>query len=316
MVMDKIQPVLSVCMVTYNHEKWIGQAIEAVLKQETVFPIELVIGEDCSTDNTAAVIKTYAEKNKNVIVSISNKKNLGLAKNFSQLLNHCKGKYVAICEGDDFWTDIKKLQKQVDFLESSPGHVLCSHNCSRLIEQNGLLIQNIKYNKNFSFDQEMSLNEWFTQPLTCVFKNLFREYTQFNKEDMFCDVIFFYELLKHGDGYFMADNMATFRVVESALSSGLSRWQWNKNHVIMYDYLFRYNKRDLQLQKISANYCLVLYVHNLQQGAHKEYSTFKPLKEYLKRTPQIYHKIFTLVVRVPFFLIKHGLFHKLTSAKS
>jgi hypothetical protein len=133
---------------------------------------------------------------------------------------------------------------------------------------------------------------------------------------MFCDVLFFYELLKHGDGYFMVDNMATFRVVQTALSSGLSRWQWNRNHVIMYDYLFKYNKRDLLLQKISAGYCLVLYVHNLQQGGSSEHPEFNPIKEYLSRTPKLYNRIFTIFVKVPFYLLKHGLLYKFKSVNS
>ena len=229
-------------MVTYNHEKWISQAIEGVLKQKTSFSIELVIGEDCSTDKTRDIIWSFSTKNPGIIKAYFNQENLGLAKNFSQLLNKCKGNYIAICEGDDFWTDPDKLQKQVEFLETNPNFIMSTHNCSRLYEANKSIDQQFKYSQNFHYDQKRFLEEWVTQPLTCVFRNIFCDYTLFNREEnIFCDVIFFYELLKHGNGYYMNEDMATFRVHQKALSSGLSPWQWRRNHVIMFDFLYKYN---------------------------------------------------------------------------
>lgn len=304
---------LSVCMVTYNHEKWISQAIEGVLMQKTTFSFELVIGEDCSTDRTREVVEGYAARFRGAIRAYYNKSNRGLSENFAELLNNCEGQYIAICEGDDFWTDPYKLQKQMEFLEANPDCVICSHNCSRLYETDRRLSQEFKHTKNLQYDQKRFLEEWVTQPLTCVFRNIFCDYVLFNKEkDIFCDVILFYELLKHGTGYFMTDNMAIFRVHQSALSSGLSNREWLRNHIIMFDYLYKHNKRDKLLLQISRKYCLSLYICKLK-SRHIEGFDFKPLKEYYKRTPSILERIFTTIVRIPFYIVRHGLFSKVTS---
>lgn len=117
-------PVVSVCMITYNHEKFISEAIEGVLMQKTNFPIELIIGEDCSTDNTRKIVKEYEKKYPEIIVAQYPQTNLGMMKNFTSVLQSARGKYIALCEGDDYWTDPLKLQKQVDFLERNTDYGL------------------------------------------------------------------------------------------------------------------------------------------------------------------------------------------------
>lgn len=307
--------LLSICMLTYNHENWISKAIEGVLMQKTRFKFELVIGEDCSNDKTKEIVLSYSNKHPKVIRAIFNEKNLGLAENFSQILTICKGKYIAICEGDDFWTNPNKLQNQVDYLENNPNCIIVSHNATRFYEEKSIEKQSVKYNYSFQFDQKRYIEEWLTQPLTCVFRNVFRNYTYLNREnDIFCDVILFYELLKHGDGYFMPENMATFRVHEKALSSGLSRWEWLYNHVVMYDYLYKYNHRDELLQKISRNYCSSIYIYNLSSG-NNAMNDFKPLKEYLKRNPGFFEKIVFLSLKIPYYIVRFGFFTKLKSLK-
>lgn len=303
-------PIVSVCMVTYNHDHWIGQSIEGVLKQRTNFAFELVISDDCSTDSTPEIIKRYVGKYPTLIRPRFNEKNVGLAINFSDSLTNCRGKYIAICEGDDFWTDPFKLQKQVDFLDNNQDCIIVSHNYSILNESMNQLDQNNKFHDDFRYNQEKYLLDWVTQPLTCMFRNFFKDYTLLNKEDIFCDVILFYELLKHGDGYFMNSNMATFRVHQSALSSGLSRGQWLRNHVIMFDHLYKSNKRDDLLLKLSRNYCLSLYIYEIQNKRSMN-NDFKPLREYLKRTRRFQSRIFTLIVRAPYYIIRHGLISRL-----
>lgn len=110
-------PLVSVKMITYNHEPYIAQAIEGVLMQETEFPIELIIGEDCSTDRTREIVFEYQKKHPNIIRVITSDHNIGATKNSCRTERACRGKYVAFCEGDDYWHNPKKLQKQVDFLE-------------------------------------------------------------------------------------------------------------------------------------------------------------------------------------------------------
>jgi glycosyltransferase involved in cell wall biosynthesis len=119
---------VSVCMITYNHEKFIAQAIESVMMQQTCFEYELVIGEDCSTDKTREICIAYREKYPNKIKLLLREKNLGMMSNFIQTIQSCQGQYIALCEGDDYWISPHKLQKQVDFLDSHPDFAICSHN--------------------------------------------------------------------------------------------------------------------------------------------------------------------------------------------
>ncbi len=118
-------PLLSVLMITYNHEKFIGRSIESVLAQKTNFNFELVIGDDHSSDHTLQVAQKYADKYPDRINLLSHSSNMGVIPNFEHTLKRCKGKYIAMLEGDDRWIDEQKLQRQVNFLEENPDYALC-----------------------------------------------------------------------------------------------------------------------------------------------------------------------------------------------
>lgn len=143
----KNNPLVSICMITYNHEKYIAEAIEGVLMQETTFPYLLVIGEDYSTDNTRSICQEYATKYPDKILLLPSEKNHGVMPNFVRTLEQCTGKYIALCEGDDYWTDSLKLQKQVDFLEANEEYVGCGglHNT---IHDGNLYINKVIKQKN------------------------------------------------------------------------------------------------------------------------------------------------------------------------
>jgi glycosyltransferase involved in cell wall biosynthesis len=115
-----IEPLVSVHMITYNHVTFIAQSIEGVLQQKTNFPVELIIGEDCSTDGTREIVFDYQKKYSDIIRVITSDKNIGAKNNGIRTMKSCQGKYVAFCEGDDYWHHPYKLQKQVDYLESHP----------------------------------------------------------------------------------------------------------------------------------------------------------------------------------------------------
>ena len=118
---------VSVAMITYNHENFIAQAIESVLTQQTNFAIELVIGEDCSTDGTRAIVADYARKYPEQIRPIFHEHNVGANANFVAVLKSCQGQYLALLEGDDFWTSLHKLQIQVNALDENPDWSICTH---------------------------------------------------------------------------------------------------------------------------------------------------------------------------------------------
>lgn len=126
---------LTVVTTTYNQEKYIGEAIEGMLMQKTNFPFQIVISNDCSTDNTLKILEEYKEKYPEKIKIINNEKNLGAMGNFINTLDQIKDtEYVALCDGDDFWTDENKLQKQVDFLEENKEFNICFHKAKLFYE--------------------------------------------------------------------------------------------------------------------------------------------------------------------------------------
>jgi glycosyltransferase involved in cell wall biosynthesis len=118
-------PAVSVAMLTYNCGQFIAQAIESVLMQETAFVVELVIGEDCSTDDTRRIVQAYAGKYPNVIRSLLPEKKLGISRNYEAVWRACRGKYIAWLDGDDYWRTPQKLQKQVALIEANPHCSMC-----------------------------------------------------------------------------------------------------------------------------------------------------------------------------------------------
>jgi glycosyltransferase involved in cell wall biosynthesis len=128
--MKNSNPVVSICCLAYNMEKYIGDTIEGFLLQKVSFPIEIIIHDDCSTDNTANIIREYVDKYPELIKPIFQKKNqYSLGKQmFPITFAHAKGQYIACCEGDDYWTDPNKLQRQTDFLETHLEYVMVTEN--------------------------------------------------------------------------------------------------------------------------------------------------------------------------------------------
>ncbi|MEO7534693.1 MAG: glycosyltransferase [Ferruginibacter sp.] len=127
-------PLVSICLLTYKHERWIKEAIDSVLMQETDFPCEFIIAEDCSPDKTREIVLSYAAKYP--IRLILQEKNVGAMPNWQQLLNSPTGKYVAYLEGDDSWIDPLKLKKQVDVLEQNEDVAICYSNAKMFDTQN------------------------------------------------------------------------------------------------------------------------------------------------------------------------------------
>ncbi len=174
----KPNPFLSVVMVTYNHEKYIAQAIESVLMQDTSFGFHLLIGDDKSTDNTLQICQTYESKYPDKITLIKRDKNIGMINNIKNTFENAfkSGvKYIAVLEGDDYWTDEHKLQKQVDFLENNKDFSLCITNAKIFSEKKGTLTE--FFHKDFRDvpNHESSLEDLlyinFVPNLTSVFRN-------------------------------------------------------------------------------------------------------------------------------------------------
>lgn len=144
------QPLVSICSLVYNHESYLRQCLDGFVMQKTTFPFEVVIHDDASTDGSADIIREYAERYPDVFVPIyqtENQYSKGIKVSSTFVFPRARGKYIALCEGDDYWTDPLKLQKQVDFLEANPDMTLCFHAYDRYY-QNGLCESIYRYPHN------------------------------------------------------------------------------------------------------------------------------------------------------------------------
>lgn len=164
---------ISACIITYNHELFIEDCIKGALNQNIDFDYEIIIGEDCSTDNTFAICERYALEYPDKIKLFRREKNLGLSGNWIESLKACSGDYIAICEGDDYWTDPNKLKLQLDALTKGNKYVFSFHDS--LIYNVTNKLQNLRIGTK-EIDQEPSitsvLRENNIRTETMVFKNI------------------------------------------------------------------------------------------------------------------------------------------------
>lgn len=221
MVSDEV--VVSICCITYNHAPYIRQCLEGFMMQQTDFPIEVLIHDDASTDGTTEIIKEYEAKYPDIIKPIYEEENQWVkGRRGSVQFNfpRAKGKYIAMCEGDDYWVDPLKLQKQVDFLDNNTECVLCSHFFYQLQqgEQEYInILPSIEY-RNFKFDINFYVScNWVTQPVTIVFRKDALDLQLIQKYRNSKDNTLFYVLLKNGYGYVMDDIMAVYRLHDAGV---------------------------------------------------------------------------------------------------
>ncbi|HYW21521.1 MAG TPA: glycosyltransferase [Nodularia sp. (in: cyanobacteria)] len=171
--MTPSSPLVSICCITYNHEKFIREAINGFLMQQTNFPIEIIIHDDASIDNTASIILEYQAKHPNLINAILQTDNQYSSRGFgffSDMFDKAQGKYIALCEGDDYWTDPLKLQKQVDFLEANPDFAICFHQV-KIWEEGELRDDDITtVPSNISTIVDLTGGNYIHTP-SCVFRN-------------------------------------------------------------------------------------------------------------------------------------------------
>lgn len=174
------KPRVSICCATYNHEKFIADALEGFLIQQTNFPFEILVHDDASMDRTAAIIKEWQKQYPSIIkpiFQIENQYSKGIK--VIQILTPCtKGSYIAICEGDDYWVDPNKLQIQVDFLESNPEYVVSGHN-AYYIDADGYRIKDSslpsKHKRDFSGDGVIKGKSWLPN-MSRLYRNVIIEF--------------------------------------------------------------------------------------------------------------------------------------------
>lgn len=245
-------PLISICSTTYNLEKYISRAIESWLAQEISYSYEIVICDDHSKDQTVAVIKNYMQRYPGKIRLIESRKNLGMLPNFICSLNEARGKYIAVCDGDDYWIDPHKLQKQVDFLEQHPDFTACYTNSYVLDESTGE--QQVAKTQlwDVAGPEELLLHDDFKEdniPLSpghisgFVFRNILKnKYPDwFYKVDGVTDFPLYMMLSKYGKAKFINDITSVYRNhAESSSMLDYSFMRVERNRIFMYEKINAY----------------------------------------------------------------------------
>ena len=221
-----LKPLVSICIQTYNHKDYISQCLDSILIQQTNFPFEIILGEDESADGTRETCKEYAEKHPDKIkLFLRSRKDVIYINgnptgryNFMENLKACKGKYIALCEGDDYWTDPLKLQKQVDFLEKNPEYSMCFHQ-AEIVNNKGELI---RYFNDISECKTLNTKELIQENIISTASSIFRNGLVFSEE--------FYKIAaadwalhllnaERGFVYYLSDCMSSYRIHENGIWS-------------------------------------------------------------------------------------------------
>lgn len=241
-------PFVAVFMVTYNQENYIGQAIESVIMQITSFPIKLFIGEDCSTDLTAAICKSFQEENPQIIEVLYNKKNIGAPKNAKQIFKACftsGAKYIAMLEGDDYWIDPYKLQKQVDFLERNSEFVVSCHNAI-VVDSQGNVLQNSKLPENSQrdFERDELVTGAFLLSVSLCFRNVISEFPPEMLKVLNGDTFLISMLGMHGKAKYQPEiKPSVYRRHSDGVWSSKSPGTKHKYQSKTFIYLYKFHKR-------------------------------------------------------------------------
>lgn len=205
---------ISVIMITYGHEKFIRQAVEGVLMQKCNFNVELIIANDASPDKTSDIVYDIIKTNPNAnrIKYINRDKNIGGQNNFKDAFEQCKGKYIAHCEGDDYWTDPCKLQKQIDFLETNPDYVLTFHKI-KILQPNGILVDDFitKIPENYQTIEALAQYGNYIHTPSIVYKNIINELPFEMMISPIGDYFLYMIIAQHGKLKYFEESMAVYR---------------------------------------------------------------------------------------------------------
>ena len=295
-------PKLSVILITYNHEKYIEKALDSVLSQVTDFPFEIVIGDDCSPDHTKNIIREYRDKYPDIIRIVHREKNTGRPTlNVYETTMKCRGDYLAYLEGDDYWTDSDKLQKQMDFLNEHPEYIACTHS-HKMIDDNGnditdpeiLKISDMyKWSGEFTMDDFEKSGFWPGHNASVVSKNIYKnkkhDYTILYKSHDFVDdgqILLF--LLMEGKIYRLDDEMSVWRYVKKAGGNSWTSRSMKRNiqkeDILMSMELMKwlekeYSLRDYAKIKAKKDFETALYLYS-SSPSKENWQTVREIFEY------------------------------------
>lgn len=218
------KPLVSICCITYKQVDYIEQTLNAILAQKTTFPFEIIVSDDCSNDGTDEVLARFKLAYPNIIKDISSSNNIGGSRNLWKVLNAAKGKYIACCEGDDYWQDDSKLQFQIDFLDANPDYALHVFDCFE--EVNGQVDHTSSKLKRLGirsgdYSQEDLKHEFCMILLTACFRNIGEfDYPNYFDKSISGDTLLNLILSKHGKARVdMSRKVAVYRIFDGGIWS-------------------------------------------------------------------------------------------------
>jgi glycosyltransferase involved in cell wall biosynthesis len=230
-------PFLSVRLITYNHEKYISSALDGILLQKTEFPIEVVIGDDCSTDGTSVVIAEYQTKFPELIRVLHRDKHMGMVRNGIETFWSCRGKYIALLDGDDYWTDPYKLHKQVAVLEEEQGRVICFHNTEVRYEDSSrhstLLCRTSQ--KITSGLLDLAERNYIPTSSVVMRNDLIGEFPEWYYDLPFSDWALYILNAQHGDIHYIPQVMGVYRRHSDGVWSSLNKIEGRKQNILFLD---------------------------------------------------------------------------------
>ncbi|MDZ4758186.1 MAG: glycosyltransferase [Bacteroidota bacterium] len=259
--------LVSVVVITYQHANYIKQCLESILMQQTDFDFEIILGEDESSDGTRDICIEYANKYPEKIrLFLRSRKDVLYINgnptgrfNFIECIKEAKGKYISFCEGDDYWVDPLKLQKQIDFLEANPDYTIVASN-TNVVNIEGDITKVINNpTATFSIEDMIKTNFLGHATNTVVFKRtlLSSEAIQSMMGSPVGDWLIWLIMLEKGKGYYMADILGTYRMHGNGAWSGKSADDKIKTMLQIYDFMLTvFPNYSLNIQEAKANYIL------------------------------------------------------------
>lgn len=245
---DLTQPLVSVCCVTYNHEQYIEDALEGFLIQRTDFPFEILIHDDASTDRTAGIIRDYQKRYPLLVKPVLQSENqYSQGKNpLHAIIALSQSKYIAVCEGDDYWTDPQKLQIQVDFLESHPDYVISGHDAFEIDERgHQLKASRLPKEQKCDFDREKLIRgEVRILNMSRLYRNVIKEVVPERAKVMNGDVFLLSLLGRHGKSKYHPEiKPAAYRKHAGGVWSAIADRNRVDAQINTQYWLYRYFKR-------------------------------------------------------------------------
>lgn len=281
-------PLVSVCITAWNIEAYLSQAIEGALMQETSFPYEIIIGEDASTDNTRGICLLYKNKFPDTVHLVLHEKNVGIGKNDISLIEKARGKFIAWCDGDDYWIDPHKLQKQVDILEAQPDVALV-HTDWLNYHQNQDTFEEVRITPN-----ELERNHYGIECInmmvlrrgaeyrfsTCMFRKSYFIETLNEQSELFLlehrcnDFVTFIAMYEKGRLYHMNELSTVYRILNESAShtkSSEKRFRQMRSYFRLIIYIMEYYALSNYTRDVAVNHMLqALLRHTFENRMARE----------------------------------------------